>query len=407
MENKAKPDSGTIVRKKQIPMGSNLRQKARAPGSERAILVGPGPVHVAELASCGFSSMHHRSESFECLLRESDVILREALGTRHPVRFLSSSGTGAMEAAIASLAPPGEKILVVSGGKFGDRWAEIARAFGCRVKLLRFPHGAAYDLEMISRVLEKERPQCIAVTHVESSTGVLFPLDEFSRLRAARKAMLMVDAISSFGAEKLEMDEWRVKVVVGASQKALGAPAGVSFVCTARLRKKAPRKGLYYFDLRRYEGADGYAKAPFTPAINTMQIVHSSLSKMRLIGFDAVRLRHKRAARAFYAACKELGLSVFPEAPSAAVQVLGLPGGLDAARLLSSLEKSGFVAAGGQGDLRGKVIRTGFLGLYDSKTLQRLISALANALREQGRTCDEAGAKKKLKSLYREERFLF
>ncbi len=365
---------------------------------DRPILVSPGPVDVPGDASSSIAQLHHRSLEFEIIVEESAGMVREALGTSHPVHFIAASGTGAMEAAVANATAPGARLLVVSCGKFGDRWAEIAAAYDCDVSTMRLSEGSSVDVEAVVDRVRSERPRYLALTHVESSTGLLFPLRELARLLGEDRPVVIVDAVSSFIAEEMPMDEWGIDVVVGASQKALAAPAGVSFVAMgARARAGASRRGLYYFDLERYGSGAGKSATPFTPAVQTMQIAHRTLSEMRRLGFDAVRSRHERSSRAFLSACGALGLASFPDSPSSAVQALRLPGGISSETILGSLARRGFIAAGGQGKLRGSIIRTGFLGLHGASTLIRLVGALGESLRAAGIEADLPGAEKRMR----------
>ncbi len=372
----------------------------------RSIVVSPGPVDVPPEAILELPALHHRSAAFERVVVESAEAIRDGLGARHPVHFLTASGTGAMEAAVANATAPGGRLLVVSCGKFGDRWAEIGKAYECDVSVLRIPDGAAVDLGAAVDRVRRERPRYLAATHVESSTGSLFPVRELLASLGAERPVVIVDAVSSFAAEEIAMDGWGIDVVVGASQKALGAPAGVSFVCMKGRAGRPARRGCFYFDLNRYASTEGMSGAPFTPAVQTMQLVHRSLAAMRRAGFDAVRSRHRRASAAFLSACGVLGLAAFPEEPSAAVQALKLPDGCRAGDILDGLSRSGFIAAGGQGALRGRIVRTGFLGIYDGATLIRLVRALGEAVRMAGIEPDIAAAEKRMEEYAEKNRLL-
>jgi aspartate aminotransferase-like enzyme len=251
------------------------------------------------------------------------------------------------------------------------------------------------DVDSVAERISRERPEFVALTHVESSTGLLFPLRELAgRLRGDRPIMI-VDAISSLGAEDFLMEEWGIDVAIGASQKSLAAPPGVSF---AALGKRAlglvggRPKGSYYFDFNRARLAAVGGDTPFTPAISTIQIMHRSLRSMRALGFEKVISRHRTASEAFLGAAEHLSLESFSKNPSSAVQVLVLPRECQGERVLACLAREGFVAADGQDDLKGRVLRTGFLGLHGSKTLEGLVSALGKALGECGASVDVASA---------------
>ncbi len=360
-----------------------------------SILVSPGPVRVPALRGV-LPPLHHRSEAFRAVVRDTESMLRELLGTESPVYLLTASGTGAMEAAIANVTGEGARVLVVSGGKFGDRWTEICRAFRRDTDCLRFPEGEAIDVDrVIGRVIEG-RPQFIALTHVESSTGLLLRLRELLSRLPAERPIVIVDAISSLGVEDLQMDAWGIDVVVGAAQKAFAAPPGLSFISVgerAGALMRGTRANLYYFDLNRYETGRLLGDLAFTPAIQAVQIVHESLSKMRVLGFEAVRGRHREASAAFLEAARHLSLESFSVSPSSAVQVLTTPEGCGAGSILGALEKDGFIAAGGQGSLKGAVIRTGFLGLFGARTLLRLVDSLGRAMEACGARTDLESAR--------------
>ena len=365
-----------------------------------SILVSPGPVHVFAESGEALPPLHHRSDDFRKIVKETEGMLSRLLGTSSPVYLLTSSGTGAMEAAIANVTVPGSRVLVVSGGKFGRRWAEICRAYECRTTLMETLIGKATDVDSVAERIDRDRPECVAVTHVESSTGLLFPLRELTARLGRERPILIVDAISSAGAEDLDMDAWGIDVVVGASQKSLAAPAGASFIGVGRRALALVGRrgtGAYYFDLARFEAAREAGDTPFTPAIETIQIMHRSLGRMSEIGFGSVISRHLKASTAFLAAAAHLSLRSFPESPSSAVQVLETSPACMANAVLDRLARGGFVAAGGQDELKGKVIRTGFLGLFGLSTLDRLVAALGTAVAEGGCSVDIPRARERMK----------
>ena len=309
--------------------------------------------------------------------------------------LLTASGTGAMEAAVANVTVPGSRVLVVSGGKFGRRWAEICGAYECRTSVLSFEEGVGIDVDAVAERIDRERPEFVFLTHVESSTGLLFPLRELAgRLRGDRP-ILIVDAISSLGAENFLMEEWGIDVAIGASQKSLAAPPGVGFAAVGKralgLAGRRPH-GVYYLDFNRARLAAAGGDTPFTPAIGTIQIMHRSLRSMRAFGFEKMISRHRTASGAFLRAAESLSLESFAKNPSSAVQVLALPTECPGEKVLACLAREGFVAAGGQDDLKGSVLRTGFLGLHGSKMLERLVTALGTALLECGASTDVASA---------------
>jgi aspartate aminotransferase-like enzyme len=365
---------------------------------ERAcVVVSPGPVHVAPERWESLPLLHHRSDDFRNIFRETQRLMQDLLHTSSPVHVLTASGTGAMEAAVANVTVPGSRVLVVSGGKFGHRWVELCDTYECKTVCLSVEKGMRVEVDAVLEHVERLRPEFVALTHVESSTGLLFPLRELCVRLGQPRPVLIVDAISSLGAEELDMDAWGIDVVVAASQKALAAPPGVSFVGMDKRSAELVgrrRSGIYYFDLARSAVAAESGDTPFTPAIQTVQMIHRSLLEMKALGFDAVRDRHRRASDAFLGAAEHLSLHSYSGNPSSAVQALALSEGCRADDVLERLRGRGFIAAGGQGDLRGAMIRTGFLGLLDGRTLEGLVEALGTVLREIGCSGDLPSALK-------------
>lgn len=370
-------------------------------GERERIVIAPGPVQIPRVLWEAIVPMHHRSDAFRAIARETEAMLQELLVTDSPVYLLTASGTGAMEAAVAAVAREGDSALVVSGGKFGDRWGEIFDAFGCRTHLLRFDEGAEIDIDAVVAAVAERKPDIVACTHVESSTGLLLDLEELAGRFAEPRPLLVVDAIASLGAEALAMDAWGLDAVVAASQKALASSPGLGIVAVSgrvRARNPAAASRSYYFDLARYESGRDGGDTPFTPALHTIQMVHRALRLQREMGWKQVRARHKRVSDAFIEAAGHLALQCLPQRPSSSVQAFVLPPSCIGADFLERLEsRFGIIAAGGQGPLEGKIVRTGFLGLYGGSTLQRIVSAFAEVLSELSCSVDVTAAKRSLR----------
>jgi aspartate aminotransferase-like enzyme len=371
------------------------------------IVIAPGPVHVPRSLMEAALPMHHRSDAFRAIVRETEGMLQELLRTGSPVYIVTASGTGAMEAAAVNIARAGDSVLVVSGGKFGDRWGDIFDAFGCRTHVLRIAWGREIDIDGIIAAVEDHRPDVVACTHVESSTGLLLDLEGLAGRLPEPRPLLVVDAIASLGVESLSMDDWGIDAVAAASQKAFAAPPGLGIVALSERARsaaasralEAPR-GSFYFDLARYETGRERGDAPFTPALQTIQIMHHALERQRQAGWDRMRMRHRQVSDAFIEAAGHLALGCFPERPSAAVQAFALPAHVPEKDVLERLESLfGIIAAGGQGELAGKIVRTGFLGLYSGTTLRRIVFSLAAVLSDFGCSVDVASAQDALKSV--------
>ena len=311
-------------------------------------------------------------------------MLGDLCGAEEPAFLFAASGTGAMEAIVANTAHPGAKILVVEGGKFGRRWGEIARAFGCEVEILKFRMGEGVDPAKVAKRVTSFSPDIIALTHVESSSGLRLDIEAVVSALPDRKALLALDAIASAGSERILMDEWGVDVLAGAGQKALAAPAGVSFVIAGPRALEAassnPGPG-FYFSFERYREGISTGDTPFTPAVHSVQLLHGSLESIRGRGIGAVLERHTAFAGALCDAVGELGMSSFPDSPSSSVQAWLPPDGVSCESVIRYLgEKHGIIIAGGQDEMAGKIVRTGFPGIYAGNVLVRLVEGLSDIL---------------------------
>jgi aspartate aminotransferase-like enzyme len=311
-------------------------------------------------------------------------MLGDLCGTKESAFLFAASGTGAMEAVIANVAHPGAKVLVVEGGKFGRRWAEIARAFKCEVDILRFPMGEGVDPARVADRAGEFSPDLIALTHVESSTGLWLDIEGIISALPDRRALLAIDAIASVGSEKIMMDEWGIDVLAGAGQKALAAPAGVSFVIAGPRAMESAAENMrpgFYFSFERYGEGMKTGDTPFTPAVHSVQVLHGSLESIRSKGIDAVLERHEVFSGALTAAVEALGMRSFPDSPSRSVQAFVPPEGISCEAVIRSLgERHGIIIAGGQDEMAGKIVRTGFPGIYSGQVLERLVRGLAGTL---------------------------
>ena len=351
---------------------------------EDLILLTPGPVHIDPRRFAALPPMHHRTGRFREMVIDTGRLLGELCGSRESAFLFAASGTGAMEAVVANVAHPGAKVLVVEGGKFGRRWGEIARAFECEVDLLRFRMGESVDPARVAERAEKFAPDLIALTHVESSTGLRLDVERILSALPERRALIALDAIASVGSERIMMEEWGIDVLVGAGQKALAAPAGVSFVIAGQRGMEAasnnPRPG-FYFSFDRYREGMKTGDTPFTPAVHSVQLLHGSLECIRRAGIETVLGRHEVSSNALSGAFELIGMSSFPDLPSRSVQAFLPPEGISCEPVITFLgEKHGIIIAGGQDEMAGRIIRTGFPGIYSGQVLERLVKGLAEAL---------------------------
>jgi aspartate aminotransferase-like enzyme len=355
----------------------------------RLLAPGPTPVPPEVLLAMAEPMIHHRTPEFEALFAEARRRLQWLFQTERDVLILAASGTGAMEGAVVNTCSPGDRVLVVRGGKFGERWAEICQAHGLTVIPLEIPYGQAVDPADVA-VLLRHDPRIAAVfaTHSETSTGVLHDLEALAAIVKQTPAMLVVDAITSLGVVDLPMDAWGVDVVVGASQKALMLPPGLAFAglseraWAAAERARLPR---YYFNFLTERKAQAKHQSAWTPAISLVVGLKAALGLLQAEGLPAIFARHERLARATRAAVSALGLTLFAERPSPAVTAVKAPEGVDGEAIVQTLrDRHGITIAGGQGSMAGKIFRIATLGYADSFDVLTGIAALEFTLAELG-----------------------
>jgi aspartate aminotransferase-like enzyme len=354
-------------------------------------LLSPGPTPIPNEVSLAMAEtmIHHRTPQFNNVFEEARQGLKRVFGTKNDVLMLASSGTGAMEAAIANLFSPGDKVLVVNGGKFGERWLNISNAYGLNPIDLKVEWGRAVRVEDIEKQL-KAHPdiQGVMVQASETSTTVLHPVKEIAKL-TKNGPLFIVDGVTAVGVLSIPVDDWGIDVMVTGSQKALMLPPGLGFIALSdRAWEKTKKAKLprFYFDLNLERKNQQKGSGAFTPAVSLIFGARASLNMMEREGLNRVYARHARMSRATRAAAVALGLKLLaPDDPSPAATGIFLPAGIDADRVLEYLrDKMNVVLAEGQDQLKGKVIRiahVGYMGAFDVITA---ITALEMALRKFG-----------------------
>jgi aspartate aminotransferase-like enzyme len=334
--------------------------------------------------------IHHRTPQFQAMLKEAVEGLKYVFQTNNDVFILTSSGTGAMEAAVINLLSAGDTALVVQGGKFGERWTEICKAYGITVEVIDVKWGKAVNpLDIEKKLKANPKIKAVFTTQCETSTGVLNDIAAIGKAVKNTEAVLVVDAISSLGAVDLKTDEWACDVVVSGSQKGLMLPPGLSFISVslkaAKLveNSKSPR---YYFDLRKAKKALDKTDTPFTPAITLVIALNEALKLIRQDGLDVVFNRHRKLADATRAAVKALGLELFaPESGSDVVTSVKVPAGFDGEKLVKTMRDTyGVTIAGGQDELKGKVFRFAHMGFIEEFDIVIGISCLEKVLTQMG-----------------------
>ena len=346
-------------------------------------LLAPGPTPVPEsvLLAMAQPIFHHRTPQFEALFAATQKSLQALFKTTQDVLILASSGSGAMEAAITNTTSPGDRVLVVNGGKFGERWGKIATSYGLVVTELKVEWGTAVDPAAIVRAL-KEHPETrlVLMQGSETSTTVLHPVAEVAKITRELDTLLVVDGITAVGVLDLPMDTLGIDVLLTGSQKALMLPPGLAFVALSErawrvaAAAKTPR---FYFDLKRERDNQQKHTTAWTPAISLIFGLHEALRLIFAEGLENVFARHDRLARATRAGATALGLKlVAPSAPSPATTGIYLPDGVPGKIVGYLRDKVGITFAGGQDQLKGKICRIAHLGYIGSFDIITALAAL-------------------------------
>jgi serine---pyruvate transaminase len=351
---------------------------------------GPTPVPPEVLAALAEPVVHHRGRDFREIYERCLARLRDVYRTEHDVLLYTSSGTGAFESAVANLTSPGDRVLVVSAGSFGERWAAMTRAYGAEVVHLRLDWGETPEPDDLRPALAAGGVGVVYLVHSETSTGVVADVHALAAVAKEAGALVVVDAVSSLGAVPLETDAWGIDVVVSGSQKALMCPPGLAFVSVsppaldASARSTSPR---FVLDWERTRAAQAKLDAPFTPAVSLVRALDVALGLLLDEGLEAAFARHARLGRACREGAKAMGLELFSpdEDRSAVVTAVRAPDGIDATRIVAELrERFGITLANGQGELKGKVIRIGHIGWFDVFDITTALAALEVALGDAG-----------------------
>jgi len=353
----------------------------------------PGPTPLPEniLKAMSKQMINHRGVEFQQMLNRVTASLKQLFMTKNDVFVLTGSGTGGLEAVIVNMLSPGDKVLSVSIGVFGERFAAISKQFGAEVIPLKFEWGKAADPDAVRQALKAEPGiKAVLVTHNETSTGVTNDLAAISAAVKEFGKLLLVDAISGLGSLPLPVDEWRCDVVVTGSQKGWMAPPGLAMVSVsedgwqAHAQATMPR---FYWDFTRAKSYLEKGQTPWTPSITTIFALAASLDMMLAEGLPNIIARHARLAKAAREGVKSLGLSLFAEESHASntITAVAASNGLDTKKMVKIMrEEQEIVLAGGQQSMDGKIFRIGHLGWVDEGDIEKVISGLKIALPKAG-----------------------
>jgi aspartate aminotransferase-like enzyme len=355
----------------------------------RLFTPGPTPLLPAAQFAMAAADIHHRTPEFRALYQRVLEQLKAFVGTKNDVLLLASSGTGAMEASVSNLTSPGDRVLVLSAGKFGERWTAITKAFGCEVTTLSAPYGQTFSLDEIRAALKPDT-RAVFVQATESSTGVRHDVEGIAKLlrEVKSEALLVVDAITGLGTTHLDVDGWGVDVIIGGSQKAVMIPPGLAYLSLSDRAWKVTetsKNPRYYFDLRKERKNAQKGESSYTPAVSLIAALGAALDYIAAQGGGDVAAGRvalvdnaEKCAAMTRAAVQALGLTLFaPDAPAAAATAVLPPAGVDSGVIVKEL-KSRFAAivTNGQGEMKGQIFRIAHIGLFDYMDTIAIIGAL-------------------------------
>jgi len=375
----------------------------------------PGPTPLLPAAQTAMASFtaHHRTADFRALFQRVLADMKEFIGTKNDVLVLACSGTGVMEAAVSNLTSPGDKVLVLTTGKFGERWTGLAKAFGCNVDVLSGPYGETLSPDEVrARVTPDVRAVFVQAT--ESSTGARHDVQGIAKLVRAQgdHTLLVVDAITGLGTTHLDVDGWGLDMIIGGSQKALMMPPGLAYCAVsdrAWKRMDATTSPRYYFDLRKERKSAAKGETAYTPATSLFAAMGAALEFVRGMGNgDLAKGREELVnnaelcAEMTRAGAKALGLKLYASAPAAALTAISSPDGLDSGKIVREFRESfDAVVANGQGEMKGKIFRIAHIGYYDYLDTIGILGALEHVLaKTTGRTVEYGAAVKAAQEVY-------
>lgn len=357
---------------------------------QRLLTPGPTPLYPKALHAMMGSDIHHRTEDFRNLYRAVLADLKEVLGTGNDVLVLVSSGTGAMEAAVSNFFSRGDKVIVCSAGKFGERWVEIAKAYGLDATVLTADYGKTVSPQAVANALAAERNvRGVFVQASETSTGAQHDVQAMGEIIKKTEAIFVVDAITGLGTMPLDIDGWGLDVVVGGSQKSFMIPPGLAFISVsakAWTMGEGANLPKFYFNLKKEKKSAANGESSWTPSISLLLALSEALKYIKSVGMDKLIENAQLLAKATRAAARELNLELFaPESPSSSVTAIKAPPGMDSGVIVKEFRnRFGAIIANGQGSMKGQIFRIAHLGYFDFADLFAVIGGLELILAAHG-----------------------
>ncbi len=365
------------------------------------MIPGPTPVPEKVLQALGKHPIGHRSKEFQDLVKITTTNLKWLHQTQNDILTITGSGTAAMEAGIINTLSKGDKVVCGENGKFGERWVKVAQEFGLEVIKITAEWGSPLNPEDFKEILEKDKKKeikAVILTHSETSTGVINDLKTISSyINEHKKALSIVDCVTSIGACNVPVDEWKLDIVASGSQKGYMIPPGLSFISMSEKAWQASEISSlpkFYLDLKSYRKSLTSNNNPYTPAVNLVFALDESLKMMREEGLDKIFARHNRHKLAMSNAAKALNLKLFADERhlSPAITAIATEQ-MDAEKFRKQIkDRFDILLAGGQDHLKGKIFRVGHLGYVNDRDIVTVISAISNALLDEKRiTSQQAG----------------
>jgi aspartate aminotransferase-like enzyme len=357
----------------------------------RLFTPGPTPLLPAAQTAMAAYTAHHRTADFRALFTRVLADMKEFIGTQNDVLVLASSGTGVMEASVSNLTSPGDKVLVLTAGKFGERWTALAKAFGCKAEVLSVPYGGTFSLDEIRAKLTPD-VKAVFVQATESSTGARHDVQGMAKIvHSQPEALLVVDAITGLGTTHLDVDGWGVDFIIGGSQKALMMPPGLAYCAVSERawkRMDTTTSPRFYFDLRKERKSAAKGETAYTPATSLFAGLGAALDFVRgmgkgnlAAGREALVNNAELCAEMTRAGAQALGLKLFASSPAAALTAICAPDGVDSSAMVKEFRETfDAVVANGQGEMKGQMIRIAHIGYYDYLDTVGILAALEHVL---------------------------
>ena len=352
------------------------------------------------------SDIHHRTEDFRKAYRSCLADLKEVMGTANDVLMFAASGTGAMDATVSNLLSCGDKVIVCVAGKFGERWAEIAKAYGLDANVLTVPYGSAVPAAQVEAALAAEpAAKAVFVQASETSTGAAHDVRAIGAAVAKTSAILVVDAITGLGTMPLDIDGWGLDVVIGGSQKAFMIPPGLAFMSVSPKAWKLTETATlphFYFNLKKEKKSGDAGESSWTPATSLILALAEALRYVKQLGMANLIDNAQLLARATRAAVERLGLELFsPSCPGSSVTAVKAPAGLDSGVIVKEFRnRFGAIIANGQGSMKGQIFRIAHLGYFDFADLFAVVAGLEIILKANGVAVEYGSGVRAVEEIY-------